>query len=167
MECRSNPGSVPGRQRGVGYLFMLFVVFLLALGLGKSMDVYLTSMQREREAQLAEIGNAYRQAIRDYYLSAPNGQHRYPQRLEDLLKDTRHLVIRRYLRRLYLDPMTSQPFTPLMAPEGGVRGVASTSESKPMRTLVPAGVRVPKAGATSYAEWWFVYEGEPTRQTAQ
>ncbi|MFX8067538.1 hypothetical protein ABTK78_20860, partial [Acinetobacter baumannii] len=77
---------------------MLFAVFLLSLGLGKAVEVYSTSMQREREAALLEVGAAYRQAIKDYYLSAPNGQHRYPAQLEDLLKDNRHLVTRRYLR---------------------------------------------------------------------
>ncbi|MBA9848512.1 type II secretion system protein [Ralstonia pickettii] len=151
-----------GRQRGVGYLFMLFAVFLLSLGLGKAVEVYSTSMQREREAALLEVGAAYRQAIKDYYLSAPNGQHRYPAQLEDLLKDNRHLVTRRYLRRLYLDPMTSQPFVPVLAPQGGIWGVASTSTKLPIRTKLPAEVMIRNSLARTYADWLFMYDGCPT-----
>lgn len=144
---------------GVGYLFMLLVVFLLSLGVGKAVDVYSTSAQREREAELVHIGSMYREAIKDYYLSAPNGQHRYPAQLEDLLKDSRHLVTRRYLRRLYLDPMTAKAFTPLMAPKGGIWGVASTSAQSPIRGATPVGATSGEVAAKQYSGWKFVYEG--------
>lgn len=147
------------RQRGVGYLFMLLMVFLLSLGLGKAMDVYSTSMQREREAELALTGGMYRQAIKDYYLSAPSGQHRYPAQLEELLKDSRHLVTRRYLRQLYRDPMTAQAFVPLIAPQGGIWGVASASTKRPIRVTIPEGVTMKSAQAVQYRNWEFVYDG--------
>jgi len=158
----SSPGSRTGprhRQQGVGYLFMLLVVFLLSLGIGKAMDVYSASAQREREAELVHVGSLYREAIKDYYLSAPNGQHRYPVQLEDLLKDSRHLVTRRYLRQLYQDPMTAKAFTPLLAPQGGIWGVASTSSSQPIRTATPAGVVLKQPQAQRYSDWQFVYDG--------
>lgn len=140
---------------------MLFAVFLLSLGLGKTLDVYSTSAQRDREAELVAVGLAYRQAIKDYYLSAPDGQHRYPAQLEDLLKDNRHLVTRRYLRRLYADPMTSKPFVPLLAPQGGVWGVASASVREPIRTQLTAGMSVKGGRAERYADWLFVYDDSP------
>lgn len=150
----------PGhRQRGVGYLFMLLAVFLLSLGVGKAMDVYSTSAQREREAELVHVGSLYHEAIKDYYLSAPNGKHRYPVQLEDLLKDSRHLVTRRYLRQLYRDPMTAQAFVPLIAPQGGIWGVASASTKQPIRVKIPEGVTMKIPQAMQYRDWEFVYEG--------
>ena len=44
---------------------------------------------------------------------------------------------RRYLRQLYVDPMTAQAFTPLLAPQGGIWGVASSSSRSPIRATVP------------------------------
>lgn len=164
MEPRSSPGSrLPQlRQRGVGYLFMLWAVFLLSLGLGKALDVYATAVQREREEELVHVGTLYRDAIRDYYLSAPNGQHRYPNHLGDLLKDSRHLVTRRYLRQLYLDPMTVQPFTPLLAPQGGIWGVASPSTKSSLRILRPSNELAKAAEEQRYRDWEFVYDGGPS-----
>jgi len=165
MELRSSPGSRvepryrQHRQQGVGYLFMLLAVFLLSLGVGKAMDVYSASAQREREAELVHVGSLYREAIKDYYMSAPHGQHRYPAQLEDLLKDSRHLVTRRYLRQLYQDPMTAKAFTPLLAPQGGIWGVASTSADQPIRAVVPAGVTLKQPQAQHYSDWQFVYDG--------
>ena len=138
---------------------MLLAVFLLSLGVGKAMDVYSTSAQREREAELVHVGSLYREAIKDYYLSAPNGQHRYPVQLEDLLKDSRHLVTRRYLRQLYQDPMTARAFTPLLAPQGGIWGVASTSSGQPIRAAVPAAAALKESPAQHYSDWRFVYDG--------
>ncbi|GAA4347965.1 hypothetical protein GCM10023165_33280 [Variovorax defluvii] len=146
-------------QRGVGYLFMLLAVALLSLGIGKAVEVYTVSAQREKEAELVRVGALYRQAIKDYYLSAPGGQHRYPARLEELLKDSRHLVTRRYLRRLHADPMTGQPFTPLLAPQGGIWGVASSSSRSPIRTAPPREATVQRGEVPSYQGWHFVYDG--------
>lgn len=148
-------------QQGVGYLFMLWVVFLLSLGLGKALDVYATAIQREREEELVHVGTLYRDAIRDYYLSAPNGQGRYPNHLEDLLKDSRHLVTRRYLRQLYRDPMTAEAFVPLFAPQGGIRGVASPSLKSPLRTMRPSGGRVKASQEERYRDWEFAYDVGP------
>ncbi|WP_307512481.1 type II secretion system protein [Variovorax sp. W1I1] len=138
---------------------MLLAVFLLSLGVGKAVDVYSTSAQRAREDELVHVGSLYREAIKDYYLSAPNGQHRYPLQLEDLLKDSRHLVTRRYLRRLYQDPMTAKMFTPLLSPQGGIWGVASTSSRAPIRAMTPAGVILKQPPAQHYSDWQFVYDG--------
>lgn len=148
----------PRHQRGIGYLSLLLAVFLLSLGVGKAMDVHATRVQREQEAELAYVGALYREAIRSYYMSAPDGQRKYPSRLDDLLKDPRHLVVRRYLRRLDPDPLTLQPFTQLMAPQGGIWGVASPSLKQPIRLRSPGGVTVNGAAPRSYRDWHFVYD---------
>lgn len=147
------------RQRGVTYLWMLFLVFLLGLGLGKSLEVYSTVVQREKEVELLHVGGLYREAIRQYYLSSPGGVKRYPASLEDLLQDRRYPVVRRYLRRLYPDPVTGDAFVPVLAPEGGIRGVRSSSLGAPLKR---AGFDAEEAGfdtASSYHEWVFAPDG--------
>ena len=83
----------------------------------------------------------------------------YLHGLEDLLKDSRHLVTRRYLRQLYVDPMTAQAFTPLLAPQGGVWGVASSSSKSPIRAKSPNEATVGTRSAPSYRDWRFIYDG--------
>ncbi|WP_436820362.1 hypothetical protein [Variovorax sp. DT-64] len=92
-------------------------------------------------------------------MSFASGQRKYPSRLDDLLKDPRHLVVHRYLRRLDPDPLTSQPFTLLIAPQGGIRGVASRSVKAPLRLRSPDGVIANGAASRSYRDWHFVYDG--------
>lgn len=145
-------------QQGVTYLWMLFLVFLLGLGMGKSLEVYSTLVQREKEAELLYVGGLYREAVRQYYLSSPGGVKRYPASLEDLLQDRRYPVMRRYLRRLYPDPVTGAAFMPVLAAEGGIRGVRSESLRRPLKRagFDPAEEGFERAG--SYHEWVFAAE---------
>jgi len=73
------------------------------------------------------VGDTFRLAIAGYYAHG----HRYPQTLQDLLQDDRSPVPLRYLRRLYLDPMTTAQTGAGARPEGGIKGVYSGS------TLIP------------------------------
>ncbi|MBN3772166.1 hypothetical protein [Burkholderia sp. Se-20378] len=97
------------------------------------------------------------QAIQQYSESTPAGTRPYPDRLTDLLRDPRYPVVRRYLRRLYPDPITGQDFEPIIAPEDGIQGVRSTSSKKPLKI---AGFREDQsrfATASSYLQWDFSY----------
>jgi hypothetical protein len=148
------------RQFGLTYLWMLFLVFLLGLGLGKSLEVYSTMIQREKEADLLYVGGLYREAIKQFYLSSPGNVRRYPERLEDLLRDPRRLGMRRYLRQLYLDPITGKEFEVIQAPQGGVWGVRSRSAKKPSKTAefeMPLTVIDQVDG---YQAWGFIFDGD-------
>ena len=57
------------------------------------------------EAELLYGGNQYRRAIERYYVSGPR---QFPRALEDLLKDPRKPGTERYLRKLYIDPLSFQ-----------------------------------------------------------
>ncbi|PTQ90488.1 type II secretory pathway pseudopilin PulG [Agitococcus lubricus] len=122
-----------GKQQGMVYLWALFLVFLLGLGLGKSLEVYSTTLQRDKEQELLDVGRLYKQAIYNYYLSSPGYEKKFPTQLSDLLKDPRYLTTRRYLRKLYLDPITQQAFMPIYAPQGGIMGVYSPSTRTPLK----------------------------------
>ncbi|KWF00776.1 hypothetical protein WL80_30710 [Burkholderia ubonensis] len=147
----------PNRQRGVAYFWALLVILLITLGLGKLLDNAVKTNQRARELELLYVGNLYRHAIRQYSESTPAGTRPYPDKLEDLLRDPRYPVVRRYLRRLYPDPITGQPLEPIRSPEGGVMGVRSTSTKKPLKA---AGFPEDQAGfstAPTYRQWEFTY----------
>jgi type II secretory pathway pseudopilin PulG len=142
-------------QRGFSYLTVLFMVAILAGGLALVGEVWHTSAAREKEAELLFAGHQYRKAIERYYLSGP--QRQYPRELEHLLKDPRRPGAERYLRRLYPDPVSGKAFALLKAPDGGILGVHSPSEEKPLKT---GGFKVRDAafeGKAKYSEWQFVH----------
>lgn len=80
------------------YLWMLFLIFLLGLGLGKSLEVYSAVLKRENEADRAYALKEYTKAMRGFYESSPGSRKIYPEKPEDLLLDPRYLNTRRYLR---------------------------------------------------------------------
>ena len=142
-------------DRGFTYMTALFMVAILGGGLALAGEMWETSARREREAELLFVGHQYRMAIQRYFLSGP--QRQYPRSLEDLLKDPRRPGTERYLRRLYADPMTGKDWGLVKAPDGGILGVHSLSQEKPLKV---AGFRVRDAtfeGAQKYSEWMFVH----------
>jgi type II secretory pathway pseudopilin PulG len=149
-------------SRGFTYLTAIFVVALMGAGYAKIGEMWQTSSAREKELQLLYVGNQYRRAIERYYLSGPK---RYPQALEDLLKDSRTPATQRYLRQLYPDPITgSSQWAIVKAPDGGIMGVYSHSDAQPIKK---ASFRLPDREfevAKTYADWKFIYS--PALQTA-
>jgi type II secretory pathway pseudopilin PulG len=146
---------VSPRQNGFTYLTVLFLVAFMGLGLSIAGEVWHTSLMREREAQLLYAGNQYRRAIERYYLS---GLKQFPRTLEDLLKDPRKPGTERYLRKLYPDPLSGKSEWGIVkAPDGGIMGVFSQSEDKPIKTAGFALVNRDFEGAEKYADWKFVY----------
>ena len=145
---------VSAREQGFTYLAVLFAVAILGGGLALVGEVWETSAKREKEAELLFAGDQYRKAIERYFLS---GQQQYPRALEDLLKDRRRPGTVRYLRKLYPDPLTGKEWGLVKAPDGGILGVHSLSQGKPLKV---AGFRLRDAafgGAQKYSDWKFVH----------
>jgi type II secretory pathway pseudopilin PulG len=145
------------RERGFTYLTVLFIVAILLGGLALVGEVWETAAKRERESELLFVGNQYRKAIARFYEGTPGGVKRYPRTLDELLKDPRTPGTQRYLRRLYPDPFGDKEWGIVKSPDGGVAGVYSLSEEKPLKS---ANFRLRDAGfesAQRYAEWKFVY----------
>lgn len=143
------------RSRGFTYLTVLFIVAVITAGLALVGEVWETAAKREKEAELLFIGHEYRKAITRYYLA---GKNQYPRSLEDLLKDPRQPGTVRYLRRAYADPFTGKAEWGIVkAPDGGIAGVHSLSDQKPLKT---GNFRLRDAGfesAATYADWKFIY----------
>jgi type II secretory pathway pseudopilin PulG len=152
-------------SRGFTYLTVLFIVALLGGGLALAGEMWHTAAQREKEAELLFIGHQYRSAIERYYLSGP--QRQYPRALEDLLKDARLPETRRYLRRVYADPMTGKAEWGLVkAPDGGILGVHSLSEEAPFKRAHFLRRDATFAGALKYSDWKFA-AAAPTQPVAK
>ena len=150
---------VTGRgAQGFTYLAVLFAVALLGAGLALAGTLWETAARRDKEAELLHVGDAYRRAIKAYYEATPSGVQRYPQRLEQLLKDDRFPSTRRYLRRLYRDPLTNgTKWGTVIAVDGGIVGIFSLSAKAPLKIGEFRLADADFTGGKSYADWQFIY----------
>ncbi len=152
------PGEVvcpKRREGGFTYVGLLVIIVITGLMLTMASRVWSTTEQRERETQLLFIGHAYRLAIASYFAAG----HQYPAALEDLVLDQRFPEPKRHLRRLYPDPMTGQVnWSLVMTPDGhGIMGVASTSQSKPIKVDGFEPTDDTFKDSDCYCNWQFVY----------
>lgn len=131
-------GNAPGNQNqeGFTYLAVLATVIVFGISVTGAATYWRTVMDREQETQLLFRGDRIRRAIAAYAEESPSGRpDDYPDQLSDLLKDPRQPTVRRYLRKIYPDPMTPDGEWELIRQEGGgIRGVYSRSRRKPRKT---------------------------------
>lgn len=158
----AGPGVRASNSKRRGYALVTALIVLVVASLAVTLAVNRAQLdaQREREAQLLFVGDQYRRAIADYFTHPPLGRAtQYPQRLEDLLEDPRGPAMRRWLRRLYPDPMSGLPDWQLEKLGDRIIGVHSRSVREPLRH---AGFDLADAGfadANSYQDWRFLATG--------
>jgi len=143
-------------QSGFGFVWTLLAVAALGVGLAAIGQLWSTQAQREREAELLLVGREFRAAITSYYVNSKAGAPAYPVRLTDLLEDRRGPVLRRHLRKMYVDPITGrEDWGLLTTPDGRIRGVHSRSAAMPIKTgnFDPGESQFEKA--ETYADWRF------------
>ncbi|WPP58346.1 type II secretion system protein [Acinetobacter pittii] len=143
-------------QQGAIYIWMLLSLLFLSLGVGQWSINYATLKQREKEEELLKIGLMYRKAIYQYYQSSPGGVKTYPEKLEDLLRDPRYLEVKRYLRKLEKDPMTSKDFLIIKNSENQIIGIYSSSSKKTIKKsgFLPSLEKFEKV--EKYQDWKFI-----------
>lgn len=148
----------PFKQKGFTYLAILFVIALAGIVLAEAGISWSQAGQRDKEEELLFVGGQYRQAITLYYERTPGSVKRYPASLDDLLVDNRYNPPQRYLRKLFRDPITnSKQWGVDMAPEGGIMGVHSPSELRPLKRANFAYSDASFDGAVKYSDWVFSY----------
>ena len=146
-------------QRGFSYLVALFMVAILSVVSLRALENTRTNEQRDREAELLQVGQSYREAIRMYYDNTPGAAKQYPPDMQSLLLDERGNITRRYLRKLYRDPITaSQDWGIISSESGGVMGVYSLSTQKPIKIDGFPTELMSFTGAKRYQDWQFVYQ---------
>jgi len=89
----------------------------------------------------------------------------YPRNLSDLLEDPRKPTSDRHLRKLHADPITgNSEWGIVKAPDGGVMGVQSLSEDKPLKSANFRARDREFEGKMKCADWKFVFT--PALQSA-
>jgi type II secretory pathway pseudopilin PulG len=136
------------RSDGFTYIGLLLAVAILTAGIGLAIEAWHTTLRRDREADLLHIGTQYQRAIMLYYEGSPTGRPRYPRELTDLVRDDRYPTTRRYLRKVYPDPIGGAEWGIMKAPDGGIMGIYSNSSAKPFKQ---------RGAAASYQDWKFAY----------
>jgi type II secretory pathway pseudopilin PulG len=144
-------------EQGFTFIGVLILVAIAGVALAGVGQLWSTAAKREKEAQLLFVGDEFRRAIGSYYEGSP-GVKQFPQRLEDLLEDERLPVIRRHLRKIYVDPMTGKAEWGLVKYGERIIGVYSVSKDKPLKAanFKPEDDAFKAAGA--YADWQFTYQ---------
>ena len=151
------------RSSGFTYMAVLHVIVCMAIASMKLTTVYQTSLQREHEAELLSIGEAFQKAIGSFYENSPGTIKRYPTTLDDLLLDDRFLSMVRHLRKIDMDPFTKQALWGIVSSnDGGIMGVYSLSDNVPLKQAGFKTVYGDFVNASTYQDWKFVYVPKET-----
>ncbi|HUQ75542.1 MAG TPA: type II secretion system protein [Burkholderiales bacterium] len=142
-------------QRGFTYLGLMIIVAIMGAGLAAFGTIYSQTAQRDKEAELLFVGEQFRAAIGSYYLKS----RVYPKKLDDLVEDKRFPMPVRHLRRIYADPMTGKADWGIVEfpGGGGIMGVYSLSEEKPIKTGNFSTKQAAFEDAENYTKWTFTY----------
>lgn len=141
-------------ERGVTYLFLMFVIVVIGLSTTMAAKQWKVMVQRELEADLLSKGIEIQNALALYSTTMKAGRvttfEIYPQSLAELTR-----LPKPFLRKVYLDPMSHGDWDYLRGPAGGIMGVRSKSREKPFKQHeFPQAVRH-FDGRASYNEWIF------------
>jgi type II secretory pathway pseudopilin PulG len=140
------------RQEGFTYIGLLILIAIIGAGLASVGQVWHTTLKHEREKELLFVGDQFRQAINRYVKT----NNRYPARLEDLLLDDHSVAVRRFLRKMYVDPMTGLAEWGVVKSDNVVVGVYSLSEDAPLKLTGFRLVDADFENKSKYSEWMFL-----------
>lgn len=144
------------RERGYTYLLVLFLVAGLGLLAAQAGVVWQAAAQREREAELIAIGTEMARALARYRDETPAGAVPSPTSLDQLLEDRRFPTLKRYLRRIYRDPLTGRAEWGLERQDEAILGIYSLSPLVPIRRKeLPPELGTGADAAASYRDWVF------------
>jgi type II secretory pathway pseudopilin PulG len=127
------------KTEGYIILLLMFVVFLITIGLMVAVPVWQTQIQREKEEELIFRGKQYVEAVRLFQQKKPGA---FPRDFDELLEE-------KCIRQLYKDPMT----------EDGSWNVILVAPGLPTRGSQPARRRTESFGSRRQAS------GRSGRQT--
>ncbi|TCV89621.1 type II secretion system protein [Sulfurirhabdus autotrophica] len=143
-------------QRGFTYIGLMIAVAIMGISLAAVGQMWHNIQTREKEKQLLYIGDQYRKAIAHYYQESPGAAKKYPTSLDELVKDSRYVTTKRYIRKKYKDPITgNEEWGVIPGTNGGIMGVYSLSTDEPLKTgdFRPADSLF--ENKKKYSEWAF------------
>jgi type II secretory pathway pseudopilin PulG len=141
-------------QSGFTYIGLLVAIAVIGITLSSVGVIWSLQARRDHEEQLLFAGHQYRQAIGRYWQVGGV----YPRSLEDLVDDHRVPVPRHFLRKLYPDPITGAADWEIIRDgDGGIMGVASSSQHKPVKMAGFRLIDASFANAECYCSWRFIF----------
>lgn len=148
-------GGPPGKRAlaaGFTYIGVLLLVAMLGIAVTLVSELWHTAQKREKEQELLFVGNQFRRALAMY--TTTGGA--YPKQLEDLLRDPRVPGMRRYLRKIYRDPITGGTEWGLVRSTGDIIiGIHSLSDEEPLKQKEFSLADKDFEGKKKYSEWVF------------
>lgn len=156
--------SLCRNERGMTLFTVLFAVVVIGLMLGLAGQTWSSLMQREREEELYFRGDQYRRAIQAYYEANTNVKM-YPTDLKQLMADPRFLDKKRYLRKLWSDPITGEEWELITEAPNKIKGVRSRSTLKPFKEDGFPEEYQKFVNAENYSKWEFVFEPQAASGT--
>lgn len=151
-------GNSYRNNKGFAFMGVLLIIILVGFSLAEAGNAWSNIRKREREQELLKVGDKISEAIGNYYNQSPGMVKQFPPTLEALLKDDRFPTPQRYLRKLYLDPVTGRPgWGILEAPSGGIMGVYSLSSDRPFKTKGFPEKYLSFENRKYYMDWIFAY----------
>ncbi len=144
-------------ESGFAFLWVLAAVAMVGMLLASGAEMVSIQQRRDRERELLSVGRQFRTALQQYHDSVANGAApQYPTSLDDLLLDGRGGgPVRRYLRKIYADPITGSRDWGLVRVGGVIVGIYSKAESRPLKQRGFEGEEQGFNDAASYRAWVF------------
>jgi type II secretory pathway pseudopilin PulG len=148
-------------NRGFTYIAVMVIVVVMGITLSMTGRYWSTVVKRDREEELLFRGDQIRKGIEAYYkwtAQKHGGKGIYPESLEELVKSKYSLAPKRFIRRIYKDPMTGEADWVIVTdPAKRVMGVKSTSNEEPLKTSNFPLIYRDFEGKTRYSDWVFAY----------
>jgi type II secretory pathway pseudopilin PulG len=169
MKRQSRHLPALANARGVTYLLTMMAIVLIGISITVAGKQWKTMVQREKEADLLAHGIEIQSAIAAYYeagkvqITGPQ----YPPTLEQLTKVTLDSMNRpkRFLRKVYTDPITRGDWDYIPGPRSGIMGVRSKSSVAALKQHgFPPAVRHFE-GLVHYNEWVFQHPNSSSAQS--
>lgn len=156
-------------NKGFTYIAVMMLVVVMGIALSMAGRYWSTVAKRDREEELLFRGDQIRKGIEAYYkwtAQKHGGTGIYPESLEELLKSKFSAAPKRFLRRIYKDPVTGKAdWVIITDPSKRVIGVRSASDEEPLKTSNFPLVYRNFEGKTKYSDWVFAHG--PASQPAQ
>lgn len=145
-------------EKGFTYPAALMMVVVISVALTGVHQQWQAIVKQDREKELLFRGTQILEAINAYCRAVSEETCQYPRRFEDLLRDPRVPGVRRYLRKLYKDPMTRDgQWGILYDGQGNIKGVFSKSADTPLKTSDFPDALTSFENKKHYHEWKFVH----------
>jgi len=141
-------------NEGYAIIWMLLLVAVFGLSLSAVGEATAHASARRREAELLHAGEVIVNAIHSYYSS----HGRYPLSMDSLLEDRANGLLRRHLRQIPRDPMSSKKdWIELRNSAGELTGVRSRSSARPIKSKPTTLGLLSLPPVESYDQWHFEY----------